>query len=181
MLPILVHPQKMRILVQGDGPATTRRCEYLQDAGCAFDHVQDAAVNGAKYDIVFVADFDDATSENLYSGYREAGSLVNVEDKKPFCDFHVPAVVRRGDLLLTVSTGAKSPRLARRVRMMLENLFPAHWGEKLDAIGAEREQWKKDGASFAELAEKSDVWLDENGMVQRDCECLRVANQKEAA
>ena len=36
---------------------------------------------------------------------RALGRLVNVEDVKPLCDFHTPSQVRRGDLLLSISTG----------------------------------------------------------------------------
>ena len=42
---------------------------------------------------------------------RAQGILVNVEDEPLLCDFHVPATVRRGDLLLTVSSAGRSPGL----------------------------------------------------------------------
>jgi len=54
---------------------------------------------------------------------RNAGALVNIEDAKPLCDFHVPSLVRRGDLVMTVSTAGRSPGLARRLRRHLEKLF----------------------------------------------------------
>ncbi len=54
---------------------------------------------------------------------RDAGVLVNVEDVPDLCDFHVPAAVRRGDLLLTVSTGGRAPGLSRILREWLETPF----------------------------------------------------------
>jgi hypothetical protein len=98
---------------------------------------------------------------------------VNVEDKKDYCDFHVPAMVRRGELLFTISTGGASPRLARRLRHMLETLFPPAWSDWLETIKQNRNQWKAEGASFSELAEKTDALLDENGWLKQDCACLR--------
>ena len=59
--------------------------------------------------VVYMANIDANLQETLTAQARAGKTLVNVEDVKPLCDFHVPALVRRGDLLLTVSTGGKSP------------------------------------------------------------------------
>ncbi len=62
--------------------------------------------------------------------------LVNVEDVLPLCDFHVPAVVRRGDLLLTASTGGAAPGLARALREWLAQNFGPEWTDRLKDISA---------------------------------------------
>ena len=54
--------------------------------------------------------------------------LVNVEDRPALCDFHSVAEVRRGDLLLTVSTGGASPGLAARIRARLAAEFGPRMG-----------------------------------------------------
>jgi len=64
---------------------------------------------------------------------REAGErrvLLNIADNPGRCDFQVPAKVRRGDLLLTVSTGGASPALAKLIRERLEHQF----GEEYDRV-----------------------------------------------
>ncbi len=61
--------------------------------------------------------------------------LVNVEDVLPLCDFHVPAIVRRGELLLTASTGGAVPGLARRLREWLAEEFGPEWTERLKELG----------------------------------------------
>lgn len=69
--------------------------------------------------------------------YREAGQhgvLVNVVDVPELCDFTIPAQVIRGDLLLTVSTGGKSPMLARRLREELESLYGPEYGQYLELV-----------------------------------------------
>lgn len=48
------------------------------------------------------------------------GCLVNVVDDPSRCAFHVPAVVRRGEITIGISTGAASPALARRLRQEIE-------------------------------------------------------------
>ena len=179
MFPIILNPEKTDILVIGNGEATARRIELLEASGAEFEHLQDddiAQDTFSRAGVVFIADFDDFTSGQLYEQAKLAGCLVNVEDKKHYCDFHVPAMVRRGELLLTVSTGGGSPRLARRLRMMLEQLFPTSWAENLKLISSKRDEWKAEGASFAELAENTDKLLDEQGWLKIDCACLRAAN-----
>ena len=66
--------------------------------------------------VMYVANLSDMDGERLTAEGREVKTLVNVEDVRPLCDFHVPAMVRRGDLLLGVSTGGKSPGLARKLK-----------------------------------------------------------------
>jgi len=68
------------------------------------------------------------------------GILLNVVDKPEFCSFYVPSVLRRGELTVAVSTGGKSPLLARRLRERLEELFPLAFGEFLDYLGTVREE-----------------------------------------
>jgi len=65
---------------------------------------------------------------------KEKHVLVNVVDQSVPSDFMVPAQVSRGDLLLTVSTGGKSPALARQLRLELEKEYGDTYGTLLDII-----------------------------------------------
>jgi len=65
---------------------------------------------------------------------KEKHVLVNVVDQAVPSDFMVPAQVSRGDLLLTVSTGGKSPALARQLRLELEKEYGDTYGILLDII-----------------------------------------------
>lgn len=73
---------------------------------------------------------------------RQAGALVNVVDTPELCDFALPALVSRGDLLITVSTGGSSPILARRIREQIEELYNEDFGEYLAELAAIRQQMK---------------------------------------
>ena len=73
--------------------------------------------------------------------HREARArrvLVNMVDDIPNCDFAVPAIVRRGDLQIAVSTGGHSPALARRLREDLEERFGPEWAQALEVLAAAR-------------------------------------------
>ncbi len=164
MLPIILTPQYVSALVMGTGPATSRRLEQLMEAKVekvkyfpefiSKEHLEE---NLSNINIVYIADFDDETSAVIANIVRAKNILLNIEDKSQFCDFHVPAMVRRGDLLMTASTGGKSPRVARRVKRILENQFDENFTEKLDVISQKRLEWKSQGAGIPEVA----AWTDE--------------------
>ncbi len=86
---------------------------------------------------------------------RRAGALVNVVDDVPNCDVAAPAVVRRGELLLTVSTGGRSPTLARRLREDLERRFGPEWAVVVEVLGEVRER-----TLGLDLAERARRWLE---------------------
>jgi precorrin-2 dehydrogenase/sirohydrochlorin ferrochelatase len=61
-------------------------------------------------------------------------------DDVPNCDFAAPAIVRRGDLVLAISTGGRSPTVARKVRQELEQRYGAEWAETLSVIAEVRRE-----------------------------------------
>ena len=69
---------------------------------------------------------------------RRRRVLVNVADRPLECDFIVPSVLRRGPLQIAVSTGGRSPALAREIRRELEALFPQDYGEFVEDLGEAR-------------------------------------------
>lgn len=69
---------------------------------------------------------------------QAGGALVNVVDAPERGNFWLPAVVRRGDLTLTVATGTASPALARRLRQELETRYGPEWGTFIALLGALR-------------------------------------------
>jgi precorrin-2 dehydrogenase/sirohydrochlorin ferrochelatase len=73
-----------------------------------------------------------------------------VVDVPPLCSFIVPAVVRRGELTLAVSTGGASPAAARRLRERLQGEFGPAWGPYLKLMRALREKVTAGGRSAEE-------------------------------
>jgi precorrin-2 dehydrogenase / sirohydrochlorin ferrochelatase len=73
--------------------------------------------------------------------YREAqlrGVLCNVVDVPEFCDFYYPAVVRRGDLQIAISTSGQSPSLAQKLRQQLERQFGPGYAAWVAELGETR-------------------------------------------
>ena len=73
--------------------------------------------------------------------YREAQRhrvLCNVVDVPDLCDFFYPAVVRRGDLQIAISTSGQSPSLAQRIRKQLEQQFGSNYAQWVEDLGRTR-------------------------------------------
>ena len=59
---------------------------------------------------------------------------MNAADDPAWCDFFLPAIVRRGRLTVAVSTGGASPALASAVRDELERLLPESYALLLEVV-----------------------------------------------
>jgi precorrin-2 dehydrogenase/sirohydrochlorin ferrochelatase len=84
-----------------------------------------------------------ATASRALNGsiYREAqrrGVLCNVVDDPAYCDFYYPAVVRRGDLQIAISTNGQSPSLSQRLRQQLERQFGPGYAAWVAELGETR-------------------------------------------
>lgn len=75
----------------------------------------------------------------IYHEAQTRGILCNVVDDPPHCDFYYPAVVRRGQLQIAISTAGLSPALAQRIRKQLEGEFPLAYASWLEELGSRRE------------------------------------------
>jgi precorrin-2 dehydrogenase/sirohydrochlorin ferrochelatase len=74
----------------------------------------------------------------IYREARRRGVLCNVVDVPEYCDFFYPAVVRRGDLQIAVSTAGQSPSLAQKIRQQLERQFGEGYAAWVDQLGETR-------------------------------------------
>jgi precorrin-2 dehydrogenase / sirohydrochlorin ferrochelatase len=95
--------------------------------------------------LVVAATNSQPVNHEIYRAAQERGILCNVVDDPPHCDFFYPAVVRRGQFQIAISTGGLSPALAQRVRKQLEEEFPPVYGVWLDELGKKRASLFQDG------------------------------------
>lgn len=109
---------------------------------------------------LWITGLPDREVAQLAAFARSERVLVNVEDQPALCDFHSVAEVRRGDLLLTVSTGGASPGLAARIRARLAGEFGPEWADRLAQLRGHRAMWRRDGR---DLAAETDALLQANG------------------
>lgn len=147
MLPIAIDPQTVRVGLAGAGEGLARRRALLAEAG--------VEPVDPPYAVLFIAGLGRAASEGLAREARAEGVLVNVEDLPELCDFHVPAILRRGDLAFTVSTNGKAPGLSRLLREWLGRAFGLEWTGRMDRIAAAREGWRGAGLPPDEVSRRT--------------------------
>jgi precorrin-2 dehydrogenase/sirohydrochlorin ferrochelatase len=105
--------------------------------------------------LVIAHDPDPHVRARLATAARAVGALVNVVDDIPDCDWAMPAIVRRGELLVAIGTGGASPALARKVRERLETEYGPEWAEVLRVL---REVRAETMPLLPDLAERSRRW-----------------------
>ena len=156
MLPLVLNPVNIKVGLAGRGPERDRRAALLAESGVEArllpENASDAVLGGLQ--LLFVAGLPEGEARDLAVRARALGVLVNVEDVLPLCDFHVPAIVRRGDLLLTASTGGQVPGLARALRESLAGQFGPEWTVRLKELGLARARWRAQGLSPSEVSHK---------------------------
>ena len=86
--------------------------------------------------LVIAATNSRAVNATIFHEARQRNILCNVVDDPEYCDFYYPAVVRRGELQVAISTNGHSPALAQRIRRELEIQFGPEYGEWLGRIGS---------------------------------------------
>ena len=141
----LVGLKGQRVLLAGGGPVAAEKAVPLIHAGARvhlvaievgpeieellpdvwrFDQrsVNEDDVEGAK--VVVAATDDSSVNRALVETARSQGILAQAADDKPYCDFYSPAVIRRGPVMMTISTDGGSPLLAGQLRRLLEAAIP---------------------------------------------------------
>jgi precorrin-2 dehydrogenase/sirohydrochlorin ferrochelatase len=101
--------------------------------------------------LVITAADDPDVNAAVYRDAESAGVWVNGADDPAHCSFTLPSVVRRGALQLTVSTGGRSPALARWLRERLESEIGAEYEVLLDLLADERQSIRATGRSTEDL------------------------------
>jgi precorrin-2 dehydrogenase/sirohydrochlorin ferrochelatase len=88
--------------------------------------------------LAIVATASRALNGSIYREAQRRGVLCNVVDDPEYCDFYYPAVVRRGDLQIAISTNGQSPSLAQKLRQQLERQFGPGYARWIAELGETR-------------------------------------------
>jgi siroheme synthase-like protein len=105
--------------------------------------------------LVIAHDPDPGERARISAAARRAGALVNIVDDIPACDWAMPAIVRRGELLIAIGTGGASPALARKLRERLGAEYGPEWAEIVRVLREVREETLP---LLPDLAERATRW-----------------------
>lgn len=93
--------------------------------------------------IVIASTDDPCVNGRIARDCRRRRIPVNVVDVTHLCEFIVPAIIEKGSVQIAVSTGGKSPALARTLRETLEKTIGPEYSEVNDLLGTLRKGAKK--------------------------------------
>jgi len=88
--------------------------------------------------LVIAATDNEQVQQQTYKEAEERNILINVADVPGRCNFILPATVRQGDLTISISTGGKSPALAKQLRQQLEKSYGPEYKTVADILGGLR-------------------------------------------
>ena len=151
MFPVMLNLHGLRVLVVGAGPVGLRKAKLATDAGAVVTIVDPHAEPGSEVvlesfaphhldgtQLVFACATADVNAA-VVEVCRERGIWVCDAIVPERGTFVLPAVVRRGELQIAVSTGGASPALARQLRLQLETIFDDAYGDWVSVLGDIRE------------------------------------------
>lgn len=160
--PVSLELAGRRCVVIGSGPMAEDKVDGLLEAGATVTVIGQGAVDGlrrlaaegrlallertyADGDLegafLAIAATDDVSLNSVvFAEAERSGVLLNAVDDVAHCHFAIPAVVRRDDFVLAVSTGGRAPALAKRLRMRLADQFGREYATLVELLGEVREE-----------------------------------------
>jgi len=167
--PVFLDLTDASVLVIGGGPVAEGKVDGLLAAGATvtvvsptvtprlagwaaagrIEHLARAYEPGdlARRRLALVATDDPAVSGAVAAEGRARGIWVNAADEPARCDFILPAVIRRGRLVVAVSTGGASPAAARAIREELEGYLTEDHGVRVEMAAEARADLRRRAVS----------------------------------
>lgn len=163
--PIYLDIENRNVVIIGGGNVCARKAETMMNYGARVtvvspdftDEIEKWAREGClqlrrkKYDegdlddanIVIASTDDERINTQIATDCRQRRIPVNVVDVTHLCEFIVPAIIEKGSIQIAVSTGGKSPVIARTLKEDLNRLIGPEYDEANQALGSLREGAKK--------------------------------------
>ena len=163
--PIFIDVEDREVVIVGGGAVCARKAETMMRYGANVTVVspeftaeivawakegririkrkeyEDTDLDGAS--IVIASTDDQCVNGRVARDSRRRRIPVNVVDVTHLCEFIVPAIVERGSIQLAVSTGGKSPALARTLKEELQKFLGPEYPELNDLLGSLRADAKR--------------------------------------
>ena len=124
------------------------------------------------YKIIFSATNKRQINEQVFKDCKAENKLLNVVDVPELCDFILPAVVRRGDLTISVSSQGRAPFFAKEIKNKIDHIFPFYYEDIIDLAGNFRSSIMKnkkfDSPEIKEKAFEKFFMIDWTNVLKRE-------------
>ena len=166
-LPIFVNIKNKHCLIVGGGAVAARKADLFIKSGAIVTVVApqlktemkhhlannkivwqiglfspEIVANIATPKYVISATDNESVNQAVYQYCQQKNIPINVADQTEFCDFILPAIVDREPMTIAISTGGRSPVLARLMKARLETMIPAGFSKLADLVGRYRQKVK---------------------------------------
>jgi precorrin-2 dehydrogenase/sirohydrochlorin ferrochelatase len=191
--PILLELESCKITIIGAGSVALRKAQALLDTGArlviiaenfhpSFQTLEknpNIELIKSKYDKIYLTDAalvisatdNQKLNQRVYRDCRQSDIPCNTVDNPKLCDFYMPALIKKGNLTIAVSTQGDCPGYAGFLKRNMENFVTDRHGEFLEELRKYREKILEEidnpaqrKAAIGELiTEKSFEFYKENG------------------
>ena len=158
--PVYLNLKNKAVVVIGGGEIAARKIESLIGTGASITVISpqvtpqiEALAQAKQLDLhlrayasgdcdaamlVFSATDDPVVSDRVFQDATLSGAWINTSDQPALCSFIMPAVVRRGDVAIAISTGGTSPGLAARLRQKSAEIIGPEYGQMAQLLSKAR-------------------------------------------
>jgi len=202
-MPVGIALEGKKCLIVGGGVVALRKINNLLQYGCEITVIAPETIDqvdyfaskkiiklekrkyespeAKNYAVVIAASDDYDVNKQISNDCREANIPINAVDMPELCDFIFPAIVRRNNLSLAISTDGHAPFLAGHLKVIMENIFPEKRWNKIADLAAEFRQmvqakWhdnqEQKNAAFARFLETDWQRIFEEGGEKQDFQPL---------
>lgn len=105
------------------------------------------------YTLAFVATDDRSVNSTVADEGKARKVWVNAVDDPPYCDFIMPGIAQKGDLIIAISTSGRSPAMARKMREEIEEFLTEDYAAMLELAAEVRAELREQGKLI-----DADVW-----------------------
>lgn len=94
--------------------------------------------------LVFSATNNKNLNKEISTLAKKKNIPANIVDQPGLCSFIMPAVIKRGDLVISISTSGKAPAFSKALRAALEKIITPNFKAIVDSLGRARARTKKE-------------------------------------
>ncbi|SDB14246.1 precorrin-2 dehydrogenase / sirohydrochlorin ferrochelatase [Pseudobutyrivibrio sp. YE44] len=165
--PMMINIESKPVLVIGGNAEGLKKIKVLKDFGAEVTLIaleafleakeladkyyekcfEDIDINESDFALIVSAVNDRELDKRIYELAQEKSIPINVVDDVELCTFIFPAIVQEEDVVVAVSSGGKSPFVAKHIKKLIQDILPKNIGEINNHMGEYRQKVKQQSSN----------------------------------